>query len=216
MIIALNGACRKQELREIKLQDIEDTGNSLIIKVPNIKNKTSRTFVISEHFYSICKQYINLRPKGNQSNTLPFFLNYQNGKCTTQCVGINKLGNVPMRIAEYLGLPDPRNYTGHCFRRSSAAILADTGTSLLTLKRHGGWRSSSVAEGYVDNSIQNISDTSTKIASAINHYEHTKNMSQNILITPTTTESCTTTGKNLSVSSTSRWHASNCLKNGAI
>ncbi|KAJ8909287.1 hypothetical protein NQ315_011363 [Exocentrus adspersus] len=31
----------------------------------------------------------------------------------------------------------PEQYTGHCFRRSSTSILADSGADLLTIKRHG-------------------------------------------------------------------------------
>ncbi|KAJ8911221.1 hypothetical protein NQ315_014933 [Exocentrus adspersus] len=43
------------------------------------------------------------------------------------------------------------SYTGHCFRRSSTSILADSGADLLTIKRHGGWKSNTVA-GYIDTS----------------------------------------------------------------
>lgn len=46
-------------------------------------------------------------------------------------------------------------YTGHCYRRTSASLLADSGADILTLKRHGGWKSSTVAEGYVEDSITN-------------------------------------------------------------
>ena len=50
-------------------------------------------------------------------------------------------------------MPNPKEYTGHSFRRTSATLLADAGADLLTLKRHGGWRSSTAAEGYVQDSI---------------------------------------------------------------
>lgn len=121
---------------------------------------------MSEQFYSIVKQYISLRPSSDTAQ-LPFFLNYINGKCTRQCVGVNKLGGVAKQIATYLGLPEPNCYTGHCFRRSSATILVDAGGDLLDLKRHGGWRSSAVAEGYVDNSMNNKTKNCDKITSAI-------------------------------------------------
>ncbi|KAJ3665816.1 hypothetical protein Zmor_001287 [Zophobas morio] len=35
---------------------------------------------------------------------------------------------------------------GHCFRRSSASLAADSDVDLISLKRLGGWKSSSVAE----------------------------------------------------------------------
>ena len=67
-----------------------------------------------------------------------------------------------------MNLPDANEYTGHCFRRSSATILVDAGGDLLSLKRHGGWQSSSVAEGYINESAANKASTANKIATAIN------------------------------------------------
>lgn len=148
---------------------MQDTGNSLIVKIADSKTKTQRSFVISESFYPPCKKYMDLRPIGENSQSLPFFLNFKNGKCTRQVVGINKIGTIPKKIAEYLGLPNAKQYTGHCLRRSSATILVDAGGDMLALKRHGGWRSSAVAESYVDNSARNITANSTKITCAINN-----------------------------------------------
>ena len=62
-------------------------------------------------------------------------------------------------------LEEPELYTGHYYRRSSATILVDRGSDITTLKRHVGWRSTSVAEGYVEESVQNkmkIADTIRK------------------------------------------------------
>jgi hypothetical protein len=52
-------------------------------------------------------------------------------------------------------LKNPEEYTGHTFRRSSATLLAESGADTSILKRLGGWKSTNVAEGYVDASIQN-------------------------------------------------------------
>jgi integrase len=52
-------------------------------------------------------------------------------------------------------LQNPEEFTGHCFRRTSTTFLADAGANLSNIKRHGGWKSTSVAEGYIENSIQN-------------------------------------------------------------
>ena len=40
------------------------------------------------------------------------------------------------------------------FQRSAATSLADSGVSITNLKRHGQWKSSDVAEGYIVNSEQ--------------------------------------------------------------
>lgn len=78
-------------------------------------------------------------------------------KCVRQPMGSTKIGGLPRQIAAFLGLKDPEQYTGHCFRRTSATLLADSGADLITLKRHGGWKSSTVAEGYIEDSIENKS-----------------------------------------------------------
>lgn len=80
-----------------------------------------------------------------------------------QPIGINTIAKIPQKIAEYLKLPDSKPYTGHCLRRTSATLLADSGADILQLKRHGGWRSNAVAEAYVDDSINNKIKTSKDI-----------------------------------------------------
>jgi hypothetical protein len=82
---------------------------------------------------------------------------------TAQPVGVNTIGGIPKKIATALGLSEPANYTGHCFRRSSASLLPDAGADMYTLKRHGGWKSDNVAEGYVETSVQNKKIIATKI-----------------------------------------------------
>lgn len=82
-------------------------------------------------------------------------------------------------IAAFLKLPNPEQFTGHCFRRSSATMLVNAGGDLLTLKRHGGWRSSAVAEGYIDDSIENKIQISNKIVKSVNPAEENLNLMQN-------------------------------------
>lgn len=82
-------------------------------------------------------------------------------------MGINKIGAVPQKVANFLKLPNAKAYTGHCFRRSSATILVDAGGDILTLKRHGGWRSSSTAEGYLEDSLQQKKQTAEMILTSV-------------------------------------------------
>ncbi|CAH1383311.1 unnamed protein product, partial [Tenebrio molitor] len=70
-------------------------------------------------------------------------------------------------IAAFLKLPNPEQYSGHSFRRSSVTILVDAGGDITALKRHGGWKSTAVAEGYMDESVKNKTDTANKISSSI-------------------------------------------------
>jgi hypothetical protein len=84
-----------------------------------------------------------------------FFLSYRNKKCIVQPVGIKTIGKFPSIIGKYLGLEDAASYTGHCYRRTSATFLANAGADFLTSKRHGSWKSSTVAENYVAESLCN-------------------------------------------------------------
>lgn len=125
----------------------------------------ARAFVVREEFVKIVEKYIALRPENLQTDR--FFINYQRGKCVRQVIGKNKISCMPKQIATFLNIPNPSLYTGHCFRRTSATLLADSGADLTMLKRHGGWKSSTVAEGYIEDSIQNKSKIYSKITETI-------------------------------------------------
>ena len=71
------------------------------------------------------------------------------------------------QITTYLNLENPQEYTGHCFRRTSATTLVNSGADITTLKRHLGWKSSQVAEGYIDNSLQNRLNVANQLVSSI-------------------------------------------------
>ena len=61
---------------------------------------------------------------------------------------IHKIGSVPKEVASHLKLGHPTEYTGHALTRTSATLLVDAGADISCHKRHGGWKSNSVAEGY--------------------------------------------------------------------
>jgi integrase len=91
-------------------------------------------------------------------------LRYNNGKCVNQVVGINEIGEIPSLIAKWLGKKLFHRYTGHCLRRSSATFLANAGGNMTCIKRHGGWKSTAVAEGYLEDSLNNKIAISNKIS----------------------------------------------------
>lgn len=160
------GACRSNELYEMNIEDVKDLQTHLLITIPKTKTKIVRTFTINSTFYNIVKKYIDLRPSHVKINS--FFLNYQKSKCTIQRIGKNKFADIGRQIAKYLNLPNPQSYTGHCYRRSSATLYIDGGGDITGLKRHGGWRSTQVAEGYIDQSMRNKTTTADTIAKLIN------------------------------------------------
>lgn len=163
------GACRSNELYEMNIEDVKDLQTNFLITIPKTKTKIVRTFAINSTFYNIIKKYIDLRPSHVKINS--FFLNYQKSKCTIQRIGKNKFADIGRQIAKYLNLPNPQTYTGHCYRRSSATLYIDGGGDITGLKRHGGWKSTQVAECYIDQSMRNKTTTADTITKQINSNE---------------------------------------------
>lgn len=225
MIFGIAGACRSHELRNLEVNNIEDLGKALLVTIPNTKTYTPRSFTITGNYYNICQKYIKLRPLDANNTTSRFFLNYQNGKCTKQVIGINKFGNVPKKIAAFLNLPDTQLYTGHSLRRSSTTILSDTGANLTEIKQHGGWKSSAVAEQYIEDSLNNKIKRGQKIFQSLttskttNMVETVGNFDDetldNVLSNlPTTAATTSSTVKNLpSSSNTTINNYNNCTFN---
>jgi len=161
------GACRGIELCQLLCEDVQDIGTGFLVNLRNTKNNKERSFIIKNSSSSatdvvgLCRKYIALKPKSPKNNR--FFVFYKNGKCGQQPIGKNMFGQFPQKIARFLNLPNPHLYTGHCFRRTSASILADSGVNIEQLKRHGGWKSGAVAEGYVERSMNNKKQVSEQI-----------------------------------------------------
>jgi integrase len=157
-IIGIAGACRREELTELKCANITATDSHLIITIDETKTYKPRSFALVPVPNSpvkpleIFRKYVSLRPPGMESPR--FFFKYHDGKAACQNVGINTIGKIPEDIATFLGLENPEKYTGHSFRRSSASWLADSGADKDTIMRHGGWKSSTVAEGYIETSVE--------------------------------------------------------------
>ncbi|XP_031347063.1 uncharacterized protein LOC116173590 [Photinus pyralis] len=130
LVVGVTGACRKQELVQLKIDDITDLGTAALFNIQDIRTNKPRLFTIAGEFYEVYKHYAALRPANMTERR--FFLNYQNGKCTKQPVGINKIGSIPKQVATFLKLNNPELYTGHCFRRSSATIPIESSCSRLS------------------------------------------------------------------------------------
>eukprot|EP00957_Ditylum_brightwellii_P149139 11357442-Ditylum_brightwellii.AAC.1 len=68
-------------------------------------------------------------------------------------MGKRVLHTWPTQATEMLEL-DATGYSGTCWRRSGATAMANSGAGIINLKCAGGWKSSTVAEGYVAESAQ--------------------------------------------------------------
>lgn len=183
MIFGVYGATRADELTKVNVNDVREEGNVLVIKIPETKTNVVRTFTVENEYAALIRKYAKLRPSTVGHNR--FFINFQKGKCTPQPIGRNKFLSTPKQIANFLHLEDADNYTGHSFRRTSATLLANSGADLLTLKRHGGWRSSSVVEGYIEESISNKRKIGHLITDQISSKKHATSAASIKLIEPT-------------------------------
>ncbi|XP_015176802.1 PREDICTED: uncharacterized protein LOC107066566 [Polistes dominula] len=95
LIFGVLGACRRKELCNVMMDDIQDKGDMLLVKVPDTKTGKSRSFIVTNEFYDIYKKYAKSRP--TNLKTKRFFISYRNGKCTTQNIGINTFGGMPKK-----------------------------------------------------------------------------------------------------------------------
>ncbi|CAG9772940.1 unnamed protein product [Ceutorhynchus assimilis] len=123
LILGIYGGCSREELTNLQVDNIQDCESVLIVTL----QKSCRTFTVvnnEQNFLKYYRKYAGLRPKDVQHRR--FFLNYRNGKCSSQPVGKNTFGSMPTKMAEFLGLPEPSLYTGHCFRRTSSILLGDS------------------------------------------------------------------------------------------
>lgn len=59
-------------------------------------------------------------------------------KATHQVIGKHKLAGIGKTIAQTLGLEDWQKYTGHCWRRTGATLMANAGLSLAQIRSATG------------------------------------------------------------------------------
>ncbi|KAJ8975569.1 hypothetical protein NQ317_016980 [Molorchus minor] len=83
LILGIAGACRTDELINLTVDDIEDVGPSLIVKIPNTKTKIPRIFVVTDvgNMLELFRKYLSIRPPHVKHKRL--FLYYKAGKCSS-------------------------------------------------------------------------------------------------------------------------------------
>ncbi|KAJ8685968.1 hypothetical protein QAD02_021761 [Eretmocerus hayati] len=150
-IAGLSGCLRRVEATYLLLENVLklDNGTFLITIPTEGKNYVERSFTVVGDFADILQKYLDAR----MGLTCPrLFLTFRNGTFINSPTGIGTVGRVPKVIATFLKLPDIKQYTSHCIRRTAATIFADTGANLEELMRFGVWKSLGCARGYVADS----------------------------------------------------------------
>jgi hypothetical protein len=143
LVMGIAGGCRVGELVNMKIDDVDDRGNVLVVTLPDTKTNKPRMFtiIINEvaiNAVDIYRKYVILRPQVVTYRR--FFLNYQRGKCTVQPVGENKIlvPKMPSVIAEFLGLSEPALYTGQIYIARN--FFLQSNTRVCRSKLPSGWR----------------------------------------------------------------------------
>ena len=168
MVLGIYGALRISEITYLNFEDIRQDGINYVVIIRQSKTDQAGT---DHEFYISPSPRADICPCTILSSYIDLFIEKSgrffrkigaNGKPTNQAIGVNTISKYPEHVAKFLGLDG--NFTGHCFRRSSATIIADNGANHLQLKRLGRWKSNSVAEGYLDNSKTAKLEVSTMIS----------------------------------------------------
>jgi integrase len=136
LIVGVHGLLRISELTDLTFKDVSKKDNLYSIYVAKSKTDIAKkgfVFYVSGTDVKYIDDYLSCFDKINATSR--FFCKLQNGKGTARCIGKNTIGK--KLIAQKLKICDPQLFTGHCFRRSGATILSDSGASKLTLKRAG-------------------------------------------------------------------------------
>ncbi|KAK4884829.1 hypothetical protein RN001_001100 [Aquatica leii] len=89
LIIGISGACRTDELYQMKVSDVESLNNKISIVIPNTKTYHPRSFLITDvQWINIVTEYINLRKHVEDEK---FFQQLRFGKITKQSFGHNTI-----------------------------------------------------------------------------------------------------------------------------
>ncbi|XP_011695514.1 PREDICTED: fatty acid synthase-like [Wasmannia auropunctata] len=113
-----------------------------LMEAPNNEFLAAKVIMIFGVYGALrCQEITNIETTDIKEHGQMFLVSIHETK--TKVMGKNLIAKIPQRVAEYLELPNPKTYTGHAFRRTSATLLVDAGADMLTLKRHGVWKSNS-------------------------------------------------------------------------
>ncbi|XP_011304315.1 uncharacterized protein [Fopius arisanus] len=76
LIFGICGATRCEELKELKVDDVQDLGGKYLVSINDTKNDLPRKFLIGDLFYERVRKYILLKPA--DFDTTRFFIQYHN------------------------------------------------------------------------------------------------------------------------------------------
>jgi site-specific recombinase XerD len=181
-IIEVNCSMRLNEAHNLVWNNISLGTTEININFKRSKiNQNQNCKIIDPIQINKFKTYVNCFRREDQNGRFFRYLNVtMNG--TKANIGENSLGRFPSKIAKFLGLENPDEYTSHSFRRSSATMLVENGATLPQLKQHGGWKSDSAANVYIVNSSRMQTQTAAAFATEERQTENTPSDSNKTIV----------------------------------
>jgi len=161
LILGLYGGLRSEEHTILAFGHVQIQSNEKQVKVTVPARKTDQagngtTFfaLANSELYkcpvTIFRQYATLLD--HPGSDFPLFPQFRHGSVTKQKHGKTFFYELPRRVANFLALPNPKQYTGHSIRRTATTWLALNGMTAQGLQVFGGWKSASIAQEYVESS----------------------------------------------------------------
>jgi integrase len=154
LIVGVFGACRVSELVAMDFNDLIYERGVFKITIRYSKTDSAgkgHVFYVSPAVNAcpveIIRRYIDCFDAAKRTGRFLRMIG-KDGRGTDRAIGKNTVSSFAKVCADYLG-KNVDGFSGHAFRRTSATIVADSGASMMSLKRHGRWSSEKVAEGYV-------------------------------------------------------------------
>ena len=164
--VAHNGALRVNENYSLTFDDLEvDKKNeeiTITIKKELSKNGEERRFMIKDsYFFSLFLKY--QAKIGNRTKFLWPLWNNRYKIFNNQRRGQRWFQMLVKEVAKDCGLQDPESYTHHSFRRGAASAAFTENATVTQIKHLGGWKSTSVAESYVYDSVESRRNMAKKV-----------------------------------------------------
>ncbi|KAJ8680234.1 hypothetical protein QAD02_016021 [Eretmocerus hayati] len=153
LILTISGNLKCKQIQNIRLRDIRLEETHLVVSIPITQTKVVRTFTITSPLKEVIEKFIKSRPSHQTHEEL--FLDFRHGKCTSQVMSIDKINQMPERIATWLNLEDPEKFTVQSLTHTSAMFFANVEASMATMKQHRVWNPTMVVENYIAVSVEN-------------------------------------------------------------
>eukprot|EP00957_Ditylum_brightwellii_P012964 979433-Ditylum_brightwellii.AAC.1 len=152
--ISFFGPLHKKEVLKINCEDVRyvEEKNQYDVATAFVRKTRAQTipFELPEYMTTGMSTYLGEIPKKKECLLKNFSAK---SKTHIQNMGKCSLHSWPTQVMEMLEL-DAAGYSSTCWHRSGATSMASSGAGIINLKCAGGWKSSTVAEGYIAESVQ--------------------------------------------------------------